>query len=95
MATIQNYKELIGHGDMRPRRVVLDCLQTALAAADTYEGTPPIVRIEGDLLHLGEQRFDLSMERRHGFKVNLLVVLKRGREKVSRTSSMASDPSRE
>lgn len=60
MNYIRNYRELIGHGSRGVRKVALDCLNAAINAADTYQGTRRIVRLEGETLHAGKKRFDLS-----------------------------------
>jgi len=57
---IRNYEQLISHGDQAARKVVLDCLNHALEAADTYAGTRRIVRLERDTLYVGHKTFDLG-----------------------------------
>lgn len=56
----KNYQQLISHGYSRPRRVALDCLNHALAAADTYMGTKRIVDLQGNILTIGDESFNLS-----------------------------------
>lgn len=56
----QNYDQLSSHGHRRARKVALDCLDCALAAADTYMGTKDIVHLKGSTLQVGDQIFDLS-----------------------------------
>jgi glycerate 2-kinase len=57
---IRNYRELTGHGSRGVRKIALDCLNAAINAADTYQGTRRIVRLEGKTLLVGKKRFDLS-----------------------------------
>jgi len=56
----RNFDELVSHGSMRARRTALACLDAALDAADTYEGTRRVVALEDTRLRVGEVRFDLG-----------------------------------
>ena len=58
--TIRNFDQLISHGDRGARKVVLDCLNRALEAADTYAGTRRIARLENNTLYVGYKSFELS-----------------------------------
>lgn len=60
MSRFHNYDDLVSHGRQRPREVALACLDAALQAADTYQGTLRVVKRTGDVLLTGEERFDLS-----------------------------------
>ena len=51
---IQNSNELLQHGNVSARQVVLDVLETALAAPDPYENVLRIVRIEDGRLIVGD-----------------------------------------
>jgi len=57
---IRNYEQLISHGELAARKVVLDCLNRALEAADTYAGTRRVVRLEKDRLYVGHKTFHLG-----------------------------------
>jgi glycerate 2-kinase len=51
---IQNSDELLRHGNIAARRVVLDVLEKALAAPDPYENVLRIVRVENGRLIVGD-----------------------------------------
>ncbi|MBN2074048.1 MAG: DUF4147 domain-containing protein [Dehalococcoidales bacterium] len=54
---IKNLDELLSHGNTTDRRVVLDIMETALAAPDPYENTKKVVRLEGNKLIIGNPEF--------------------------------------
>jgi len=54
---IKNLDELLSHGNIEGRRVVLDIMETALAAPDPYENTKKVVRLEGSKLIIGNPEF--------------------------------------
>ncbi|MGA2990766.1 MAG: DUF4147 domain-containing protein [Candidatus Korobacteraceae bacterium] len=58
MSHFRNLEQLVNHGAISARRTALACLDVALDAADTYEGTRRIVRWEGEILQVGDVRFD-------------------------------------
>jgi glycerate-2-kinase len=62
MDYFKNYKNLTDHGETSTRKVALDCLARALFAADTYEGTKRIVKIDRKscTLAVGKSSFNLS-----------------------------------
>jgi glycerate-2-kinase len=60
MSHFRNLEELVSHGAVRARRIALACLDAALRAADTYEGTRRIVALEEGVLCAGGLRFDLA-----------------------------------
>jgi glycerate-2-kinase len=55
---IKNHHELLQHGNISGRKVVLDVMEAALAAPDPYENVCRIVRIAGNRLIVGDP--DLS-----------------------------------
>ncbi len=57
---IHNYEQLLSHGERKARKAVLDCLNQALNAADTYAGTVRVIGLEGNDLRAGSQIFDLN-----------------------------------
>lgn len=57
---IQNHEQLLGHGCYQARKAALECLNAAIAAADTFKGTQDLVRLKGNMLHVGDREFDLS-----------------------------------
>jgi glycerate 2-kinase len=56
----ENRSDLVRHGAVRARDIALACLDAALDAADTYEGTRRIVALEDGALRVGDARFDLG-----------------------------------
>lgn len=50
---IKNRKELVSHGDRDGRSLAIDILEGGLAAADPYENTRKLIRIEGSRLLVG------------------------------------------
>ena len=57
---IKNREELISHGQGKGRETVIDIIEHALSAAHPYAATLNLVRLEGDILRVGDLRFDLS-----------------------------------
>lgn len=53
---IKNREELLSHGNVAGRRIVLDILEAGMAAADPYENTRDLIRIEGNKLIVGNDR---------------------------------------
>lgn len=72
MNYVKNYKDLISHGSKGVRKVALDCLNAAINAADTYQGTRRIVNLKGETLNVGNIRFNLA-------KVNNIYVVGAGK----------------
>lgn len=60
MKYIKNYNDLVGHGFKVERQVALDCLNVALEAANTYEGTKRQLSLNGSLLYVGDAVYDLN-----------------------------------
>jgi glycerate-2-kinase len=60
MSHFRNLPELLSHGAVKARRTGLACLDAALDAADTYEGTRRIVKVESGRLQVGGASFDLK-----------------------------------
>lgn len=58
---IKNADELSGHGYREGRRIALEILEAGLHAADPYENTRKLIRLEGDHLLVGGQpQMDVS-----------------------------------
>lgn len=57
---IQNHEQLLEHGCYQARKAALECLNAAIAAADTFKGTQALVRLKGNMLYVGDREFDLS-----------------------------------
>ncbi len=54
---LKNRDELLRHGNVADRKVVLDVLEAGLAAPDPYENVKKIVRVEGNRLIIGHPEF--------------------------------------
>ncbi len=60
---IRNYEELISHGCVESRKIVLDITNRTLQRLDAYERIKSIAHMEGDMLHIGTEQWDLSKKR--------------------------------
>ncbi len=60
MSYIKNLDALLSHGNAKLRRVAFDIVDHGLAKADPYKATRKLVRLEGDILHVGEIPIDLK-----------------------------------
>lgn len=60
---IRNRDELLSHGDVESRRIVLDITEKTLQYLDAYERIKSIAHMEGDILHIGSRQWDLSQKR--------------------------------
>lgn len=60
MSYIRNLETLLAHGHEKLRRIALDIVDHALAKADPYKAVKELVRLEGDVLQVGELRLDLK-----------------------------------
>ena len=63
MVKIRNRDELLSHGVADSRRIVLDVTERVLRRLDSYERLKTFVRLDGDILHVGNRRWDLSLKR--------------------------------
>jgi glycerate 2-kinase len=60
---IRNRDRILGHGDADSRRIVLDIVDRTLDRLDSRERIKRIMRLEGDILHIGVKQWDLSKKR--------------------------------
>lgn len=60
MPVIKNVQDLTDHGNRRGRRLVLDIVEHAMAAVDTYAAARQAIRIEGNELIVEPRRYDLN-----------------------------------
>ena len=60
---IRNREELLSHGDVESRRIVLDITERTLEHLDARARIRSIARMEGDYFCVGERRWDLSKKR--------------------------------
>lgn len=57
---LKNFDALVSHGHQRARRDALEIIEAGIMGADPGVGTYKLVRLEGDLLHVGEKVFNLK-----------------------------------
>jgi glycerate-2-kinase len=63
MKKIRNSEEILARGDVDSRRIVLDIADRTLDRLDSYRRIRSIMRMEGDVLHIGTRSWDLSRKR--------------------------------
>jgi len=61
---IKNRRQLLSHGNTRLRKTALEIIESALEASNPYHATKKLVSLNGDSLHVGRKKFDLS-KRKH------------------------------
>ena len=60
---IRNRDQLLSHGDVESRRIVLDITEKTLQKLDARGRIKSIMRLDGDMLHIGVKSWDLSKKR--------------------------------
>jgi glycerate-2-kinase len=60
---LRNRDELLASGVADSRRVVLEVTERVLQRLDSYQRLKSLVRLDGDILHVGNRRWDLSGKR--------------------------------
>ncbi len=55
---IQNMESLTNHGNIKGREHMAQILEAGLSAADPYENTKKLIRLEGDILYVGNPDFE-------------------------------------
>ncbi|MFK0093520.1 glycerate kinase [Pseudomonas sp. NPDC090592] len=63
MKKIRNFRDLLEGGDITSRQVVLEIADQTLVRLDGYERIRSIMRLDGDVLHVGSRSWDLSKKR--------------------------------
>ncbi|CUO22001.1 DUF4147 domain-containing protein [Eubacterium sp. am_0171] len=63
MKKIKNYDKLIDHGDVESRKVVLEITDKTLQRLDAYYRIKSIMKLNGDILHIGSKSWDLSKKK--------------------------------
>ena len=63
MNKIRNANQLLSGGDTASRRIVLEIADKTLERLDSYRRIRSIMRMEGDMLHIGTRSWDLSKKR--------------------------------
>lgn len=60
MDYIKNEKDILSHGNTELRKQALEIIEAGLHNADPYVKTKELVRVEGSILHVGKNQFDLN-----------------------------------
>jgi glycerate 2-kinase len=60
---IKNRDEILSHGDIESRRIVLDITERTLQRLDARERIKSIAHMQGSILHIGNRQWDLSKKR--------------------------------
>jgi glycerate 2-kinase len=60
---IRNRDQILSHGDVESRRIVLDITEKTLQKLDARGRIKSIMRLDGDMLHIGVKSWDLSKKR--------------------------------
>jgi len=60
---IKNREEILSHGDIESRKIVLDITEKTLQRLDSYERIKSIMRLDGSTLYIGQKQWDLSKKR--------------------------------
>lgn len=63
MKKIRNYRDLISHGDIESRKIVLEITEETLQMLDAYNRIKSIAHLDGDVLHIGARSWPLSKKR--------------------------------
>jgi len=63
MEKIRNHEDILSHGDTASRKIVLDLAERTLRRLDSYERIKSIMRLDGNILHIGIRQWDLSKKR--------------------------------
>lgn len=79
---VKNRASLVRCGDSAGRKLVLDIVEEALGAVDSYHGVRSLLSLEGDILRVGNRTWNLSEKR------NLYLV---GAGKACNAMAMAVD----
>lgn len=64
MNYVKNKEVLLSHGDAELRSKAIEIIEAALDNAYPYEKTKRLVHVDGDMLHVGNNQFDLSYYKR-------------------------------
>lgn len=63
MQKIRNADQLLSTGDVASRRIILEIADRTLQRLDSYHRIRSIMRLDGDILHVGTRSWDLSKKR--------------------------------
>ena len=60
---IRNREEILSHGDVKSKKIVLDITEKTLQKLDSRERMKSIMKLEGDILSIGIKSWDLSKKK--------------------------------
>lgn len=60
---IRNFERIAAHGDEIARKMALQMMNYVLQEVDSYQRIKEIMRLDGDILHVGVKSWDLSKKR--------------------------------
>lgn len=60
---IKNRKEILSHGDIESRKIVLDITEATLCSLDAYERIKSITHLDNSILYIGTKSWNLSKKR--------------------------------
>jgi glycerate-2-kinase len=60
---VQNYDQLLSHGERSLRKMALHIIEEALEASNPYRAAKELVHLDGSILHVGPYTYDLSKKR--------------------------------
>ena len=63
MKKIRNAQDILAQGDKTSRQIVLEIADRTLERLDSYHRIRSIMRLDGDMLHIGKRSWDLSRKR--------------------------------
>lgn len=63
MTKIKNRTEILSHGNIKGRQIVLDITEATLQHLDAYSRIKSICHMEGPILHIGDKSWDLREKR--------------------------------
>jgi glycerate 2-kinase len=61
---IRNKSQLLSHGNIKGRKIILDIIEHSLRAIDTYTSTKKLISLDGELLKVGHLSIDLTQRGR-------------------------------
>lgn len=60
---IRNHESILSHGDVASRKIILDITEQTLRRLDARTRIKSIMRLDGDILHVGNKQWDLSKKK--------------------------------
>lgn len=65
---ILNYNDLISQGNIEGRKIAVEILEAAMEASDPYYNTQKLIKIEDDILYIGNKDFEANEDTRTGIE---------------------------